>query len=200
MSVDALGLLQDPVRRGVYEYVAATAEPVARADVARALGLGLTLVAFHLDKLAAAGLLDVSFARRSGRAGPGAGRPAKLYQRSTVEHVVSVPPRDYGGLADALATAVAEAGVEDAAYAAARDRGLLLAARRDRSGPATADTGAEPQRTLAALGYEPYRDGAVLRFTVAGGLDRLALLERAGASAQAFTLREPYPSPGVLVR
>jgi len=40
------------------------------------------LAAFHLDKLLEQGLLDVEFRRISGRAGPGAGRPAKLYRLS----------------------------------------------------------------------------------------------------------------------
>jgi hypothetical protein len=40
-------------------------------------------------------LLTIAFARRSGRTGPGAGRPAKLYARAEREIAVSVPPRDY---------------------------------------------------------------------------------------------------------
>ena len=37
---------------------------------------------FHLDKLVAHGLLDTEFRRLTGRQGPGAGRPTKLYRRS----------------------------------------------------------------------------------------------------------------------
>ena len=40
-----------------------------------------SVAAFHLDKLAEAGLVEVTFQRTSGRTGPGAGRPAKLYRR-----------------------------------------------------------------------------------------------------------------------
>jgi predicted ArsR family transcriptional regulator len=40
--------------------------------------------------------------------GPGAGRPAKLYQRSAAEVSVSVPPRHYDLAADLLAAAVEE--------------------------------------------------------------------------------------------
>ncbi len=80
MSLEAIGALREPVRRAVYEYVVARAEPVSRNEVAEATAIGRTLAAFHLEKLAEAGLLETAYAPRSG--GPGAGRPAKLYRRS----------------------------------------------------------------------------------------------------------------------
>jgi len=102
MSLEAVGALREPVRRAVYEYVAAQAEPVSRNDVAAAVDIGRTLAAFHLDKLAEAGLLETANAPRPG--GPGAGRPAKLYRRSDSELMVSLPPRDYRLLAAVLAS------------------------------------------------------------------------------------------------
>ena len=83
--VDALSTLGDATRRGAYDYVCAQGRPVGRDEVAGALGIGRTLAAYHLDRLAEAGLLAVAYARRSGRTGPGAGRPAKLYERSDRE-------------------------------------------------------------------------------------------------------------------
>src|SRR4051812_15775669 len=117
MSVEAIGLLQEPVRRAVYEYAAGRTEPVGRDEVATALGIGRTLAAFHLDKLAGAGLLEVSFGRRAG--GPGAGRPPKLYRRAATEVTVSIPPRDYRALAEILAEAIEVAGADVAAQQAA---------------------------------------------------------------------------------
>ena len=77
-DLDAIALLADPVRRSAYQAVVdAGMEPVGRDEVAAAVGIGRTLAAFHLDKLVEAGLLEASFARRTGRSGPGAGRPAK---------------------------------------------------------------------------------------------------------------------------
>ncbi len=143
MSVDAIGVLRDPVRRAVYEYAAARPEPVSRNAVAQALGIGRTLAAFHLDKLAEAGLLESAYAPRTG--GPGAGRPAKLYRRSAAEHVVSLPPRDYRLLADLLARAIERAGAEPAAHEAAREQGAKLA-------------GGSVLGRLEALGYEPVED------------------------------------------
>jgi predicted ArsR family transcriptional regulator len=143
MSLDAIGALRSPVRRAVYGYAVARAEPVSRNAVAEALGIGRTLAAFHLDKLAEAGLLETAYAPRSG--GPGAGRPAKLYRRSAAEHTVTLPPRDYRLLADVLARVVERVGAEPAAYAAAREQGAQLA-------------GGELTERLEALGYEPAED------------------------------------------
>jgi predicted ArsR family transcriptional regulator len=154
MSVEAIGLLHEPVRRAVYEYAAAQAEPVGRDEVAEAVGIGRTLAAFHLDKLAAAGLLEVSFARRSGRTGPGAGRPAKLYRRARIEHAVSVPPREYRVLAEILAEAVESAGAEAAAQDAAYRYGAALVERHG---------GADVTALWTRLGYQPVVDDGELR-------------------------------------
>lgn len=155
-GVEVVAALADPVRRAAYQaVVSAGATPVGRDEVAARVGVGRTLVAFHLDKLVAAGLLEVSYGRRAGRGGPGAGRPAKLYRRTAVEHVVSVPPRDYRGAAELLAEVVDGAGLEEAAYAAARRRGT--------AGGATVGPGAALVDVLAGQGYQPAPDGTGVR-------------------------------------
>ena len=98
--------LDEPTRRRVYDHVCAHALPVSRDDVADALGVPRRTAAFHLDRLAELGLLSVSFARRSGRSGPGAARPSRLYQRSAGEVSVSLPPRQYDLAGSLLAGAV----------------------------------------------------------------------------------------------
>jgi len=151
-DLEAIALLTDPVRRSAYQVVVdAGGVAVGRDEVAGALGVGRTLAAFHLDKLVEAGLLEVSFARRSGRSGPGAGRPAKLYRRADGEHVVSVPPRSYLSAAELLAEAVDRSGADEAAYEVARQEGKKAAA------------GADPVDVLTARGYEPVVDGSALR-------------------------------------
>ena len=105
-AVAALSALDDPTRRGLYDYVCAQGRPVGRDEAATAVGIARTLAAYHLDKLAAEGLLTVTYERRSGRTGPGAGRPAKLYRRAASEHAVTVPPRQYELAAELLAAAV----------------------------------------------------------------------------------------------
>jgi predicted ArsR family transcriptional regulator len=91
----AISALSEPTRRALYEHVAATGDWVSRDQAADAVGLERGTAAHHLDRLAADGLLDVDYQRLSGRRGPGAGRPAKLYRRSRRQFEVSLPPRDY---------------------------------------------------------------------------------------------------------
>ncbi len=102
----AIGSLQEPVRRSLYDYVVAQPGDVSRDQAAAGVGVQRNLAAFHLDKLVEAGLLEVTFRRLTGRTGPGAGRPAKLYRRSGAEHSISVPPRQYDLAAELLAEAV----------------------------------------------------------------------------------------------
>ena len=140
----AVAALTDGVRRAAYRAVlTAGPGPVGRDEVAEALGVGRTLAAFHLDKLADAGLLEVSYARRTGRTGPGAGRPAKLYRASTAEHVVSVPPRDYRTAAELLAESVERSGADTALFDVAREHGR-------RTPPGT-----DVRDLLTAYGYLP---------------------------------------------
>lgn len=161
-EISVIAVLADPVRRRLYNYVTEQPHGISRSEAAQAVGIQRTLAAFHLDRLAEAGLVEVTFARPAGRSGPGAGRPAKLYRRTTAEHQVSVPPRDYRTAAELLAEAVDMTGAEPELQRSARSRGAAAgqAARRQSPGQADDDlvTG-----TLAAQGYQPYRDGGDVR-------------------------------------
>src|ERR671916_286579 len=94
-QISAVAALDEPTRRRLYDHVVRKPEPVSRDDAAAALELPRTTAAFHLDRLVDEGLLDVVYQRRTGRTGPGAGRPAKLYQRSNQHVAVSLPQRRY---------------------------------------------------------------------------------------------------------
>lgn len=160
-GVASLGALADPVRRAAYRAVAAASAPLGRDDVAARLDIGRTLAAHHLDRLVDAGLLAVSYARRSGRSGPGAGRPAKLYHRPPGEHGVTVPPRAYRSAAELLAEAVDRAGADGTLYAVAEERGRAAGSTAARPGhPAGVS---DLVAVLTAQGYEPERDGPVVR-------------------------------------
>jgi predicted ArsR family transcriptional regulator len=155
-QVDRIGVLSEPVRRRLYDLVVRAGAPVDRDTAAERAGIGRPLAAFHLDRLVRAGLLDVEFRRRSGRTGPGAGRPAKFYVRPTDEEIsVDLPPRSYDVAAEILATGVeradrARASVMDVA----RERGAAMASRASR--------GLLPM--LESEGYEPFiDDGGVVR-------------------------------------
>ncbi|MCR6483904.1 helix-turn-helix domain-containing protein [Amycolatopsis sp. OK19-0408] len=109
-ALAAVAALDEPTRRRLYEHVVRQPEPVSRDDVAEALAVPRATVAFHLDRLVAEQLLVVvGHERRSGRSGPGAGRPAKLYRRSDRHVSVSLPERQYELAGELLADAVEEA-------------------------------------------------------------------------------------------
>src|SRR5262245_9738616 len=158
-----LAALADPVRRSIYLHVLAQGNEVSRDEAARELHVSRALAAFHLDKLADAGLLEVSYRRLSGRTGPGAGRPSKLYRRSALQVDVTVPARRYELAARLLAQATAEGGPEAAAALerAAGDWGAQIGRdARKRIGP-----GAERARLMRAAltalreaGFEPRRE------------------------------------------
>ncbi|WP_446666500.1 helix-turn-helix transcriptional regulator [Flexivirga sp. B27] len=141
-----LTALADPVRRRLYEFVAGQDGPVRRDTAADATGISRTLAAYHLDRMVKAGLLSTSYARPAGRGGPGAGRPAKLYEPTRDEVSVSVPPRTYDVLAGLLADAVdgdPSGNVRSALLSAAEEEG-----RR------AADDG-DLLTTLRRRGYDP---------------------------------------------
>jgi predicted ArsR family transcriptional regulator len=137
-DVAAVASLDEPTRRRIYDHVRAHGLPVSRDDVAAALDVPRRNAAFHLDRLAELSLLSVSFARRTGRNGPGAGRTAKLYQRSASEVSVSLPPRRYDLVGRLLAGALAQAQQSgepprEVLDRRASDFGRAMA--RERSGP-----------------------------------------------------------------
>jgi len=162
----AVGALADPTRRALYEHVAAQPGLVGREQAATALGLALHTASFHLDRLVEAGLLTTEYRRLSGRSGPGAGRPSKLYRRSETEVAVSLPERHYDLAGRILAVAVErarggealDAAVDAAAAAAGRELAGPDAGERSEGGGLAALTG-----VLADVGFEPrVEDGTVL--------------------------------------
>src|SRR5690242_8784638 len=150
-DIDAIAVLQDPVRRRLYEYVAARGREVGRNEAAEATGVARTLAAHHLDRLAEAGLLETGMRRLTGRSGPGAGRPAKVYTRAKAERSVSLPARDYRTAAELLAEAAEQAGLDAGLCEAARRRGEAL-----RGSAAPCGGLDEAVAVLAARGYEPH--------------------------------------------
>jgi predicted ArsR family transcriptional regulator len=170
-ELTALAPLAEPLRRRLYLYVAASPEAVGRDQAASALGIARPLAAFHLDRLVRDGLLQAEFMRRSGRTGPGAGRPAKLYRRSAEGHAVSLPARNYELAAQLFAGALAPrkgAGTKrlrDEARAYGRSTGQQVAGAEQVATP-DVETGVSEVALAAALareGYEPRVDGGVIR-------------------------------------
>jgi predicted ArsR family transcriptional regulator len=152
----AMTALADPVRRRVYEIVSRSPEPLNRDRVAAALGLARSTAAFHLERLADAGLLATEFRRLSGRTGPGSGRPSKVYTRADDEVSLSVPRRHYELAGEIMAQAIGAVDdgtpLRDALREAAETAGRGLAATSVVSGGSLDDA-------LEHAGLEPRADG-----------------------------------------
>jgi predicted ArsR family transcriptional regulator len=183
--LSGLSALVDPIRRRLYEHVAGQDSPVRREAAAEAVGISRTLAAYHLDRLTEAGLLAATYARPEGQGGPGAGRPAKHYQRSADEVSVTVPPRTYALLARLLADAVA-ADPTGAVQAA-----LMTAAETEGRAGGTADRGTDT--TGRAAGTEG-RAGAASRTAEAEGDAAGATAGEAGELPAALRARGYEPA------
>jgi predicted ArsR family transcriptional regulator len=158
-AADVVGLaaLADPLRRRLYRYVVRSSGPVGREAVAEGVDVPVHTAKFHLDRMVDDGLLEVEFRRLSGRTGPGAGRPAKLYRRAAREFAVSLPERHYDLLSEVLADAAASSverrvTVDEVAPEVARRHG------HERGATAGQVRGSQLERVAAVLdevGYEP---------------------------------------------
>lgn len=170
-QVAGVAALDDPVRRSLYCFVAQAPEPVGREQAAAAVGVRRTLAAFHLDKLAAEGLLEFEFRRLTGRTGPGAGRPAKVYRRSSRQIDVSLPPREYDLAAQLMAEAIEAAGTTGRAVGTelervSFDRGVQMGAAAAVRAGGRASKAKKRQALVEVLqdhGFEPRQEkGAIV--------------------------------------
>ncbi|MDQ7880224.1 transcriptional regulator [Microbacterium sp. QXD-8] len=157
---DAVAALSDPRRRELYRLAAHRA--ISRDDAASALGIPRSTAALYLDRLAGAGLLTVEYVRRSGRSGPGAGRPAKLYRASVAELAATIPERHYELASELLAAAAQQADengipVRIALAAEAFAAGAAIGAGREGLEDALTACGYEPRATPAT---EPHTGSA----------------------------------------
>lgn len=161
-DIERVALLREPVRRRLYFVVRGSRTPVSREEAAVAAGVSRSLAAFHLDRLADAGLLEVEYRRLSGRRGRGAGRPAKLYRAGRERVEVSLPPTRYALAGELMIRALREAGPSASPVEAVRRSSeaygreaageLGRGIRRRAPLPRMAEA-------LERLGFEPEEDG-----------------------------------------
>lgn len=160
-DVLALAVLAEPQRARILRYLASAQGWRTRQEISGALGIGRTLVAFHLDKLAQVRLVEAAAA---GPAVGRRGRPPQRYRVAQEEVGASVPPRRYELLAEILVQAAGEQHSSEplrkAALRVAKRRGRELAAgyreSRDRRRATTFQT---LNALLTHAGYEPQEDG-----------------------------------------
>jgi predicted ArsR family transcriptional regulator len=165
-QISAVAALDDPTRRRLYDYVVRQPVPVSRDAAAVAFDLPRTTAAFHLNRLVNEGLLDVVYQRLTGRTGPGAGRPAKLYRRSDQHVAVSLPQRHYDLAGRLLSSALEHAERSgDSPRATLHQRAYQLGkqlgdtARSEAGNGDTEDTRDAALRVLEAYGFQPRIDG-----------------------------------------
>ncbi|MEE2568277.1 transcriptional regulator [Pseudarthrobacter sp. J64] len=151
--IASIASLADRKRRQLFEFVAASPVAVGRDEAAFALGVPRSTASFHLDRLVQDGLLAVEFLKPPGKAGPGSGRPAKMYRKAASEVGAFVPDRNYDLAGELMAAAIEQSAatgrqVGDSLQDVARSAGMARSA-----GSARFDG------FLAAEGYGPEPDG-----------------------------------------
>jgi len=103
MVVDRLEAVGDPGLRAALLQVRAEARPLTADDLAESQGIHRNVARSRLERLVRAGLVEAGFERRSERAGPGAGRPAKTYRAAPELSGIEFPTRHYESLLGLLA-------------------------------------------------------------------------------------------------
>src|SRR4051812_12969435 len=98
-QLDAVG---DSGLRSTLLFVRSQAAPQSADEVAAALGVHRNVARARLERLLGAGVLLASFERRSGRTGPGAGRPTKVYEPAPELAAIEFPGRHVDALVAAL--------------------------------------------------------------------------------------------------
>jgi predicted ArsR family transcriptional regulator len=104
--MDQLRAVGDPHLREALLLARGRDQPVTADELAAALGIHRNVARSRLERLVAAGLLASRYERRSGRAGPGAGRPAKTYAVEPALTSIEFPDRGYEELIGLLIEAV----------------------------------------------------------------------------------------------
>lgn len=94
-ELDAVG---DPELRATLLYARSQARPVSADELAEARGVHRNVARSRLERLVQAGLLVPGYERRTGRSGPGAGRPAKTYAVAPELAAIEFPRRRYESL------------------------------------------------------------------------------------------------------
>jgi predicted ArsR family transcriptional regulator len=104
--MDELNAVGDPDLRSALLYARSRPLAVTADELAANQGVHRNVARSRLDRLTEAGLLTVGYERRTGRTGPGAGRPARIYSVAPELSAIEFPERRYevlvGHLLDAL--------------------------------------------------------------------------------------------------
>lgn len=100
--MDALQAVGAPELREALVFVRRSEGPVSADDLAATQGVHRNVARRRLDRLTEAGLLLSRSERLTGRSGPGAGRPAKVYVPAPETRAIEFPARHHDDLVGAL--------------------------------------------------------------------------------------------------
>ena len=96
--MDELEAVGDPELREALLFARGSSAPVTADELAAEQGVHRNVARARLERLVEAGLLAPGYERRTGRSGPGAGRPAKTYAVLPSLDDIEFPSRRYGAL------------------------------------------------------------------------------------------------------
>jgi predicted ArsR family transcriptional regulator len=108
--MDALEAVGDPELREALRFVRSRPRAVSSDELATAQSVHRNVARARLERLTEAGVLVSGFERRTGRSGPGAGRPAKVYSPAPETTGIEFPERNYAELVGLLVDALPERG------------------------------------------------------------------------------------------
>jgi predicted ArsR family transcriptional regulator len=158
--VDTLQAIGDPELRRVLLHARSSGTSITVDELALDLGIHRNVARSRLDRLVAASLLHVHFERRTGRTGPGAGRPARLYSVAPELASVEFPPHGYEGLLGLLISSLPRRGLSRQLHAVGvafgEDLARSMSLRPARTLPEAVE---EVCRALGELGFHAAVDG-----------------------------------------
>jgi predicted ArsR family transcriptional regulator len=146
-------------------FVRAEPKPPTAADVSAALTVPRSVARWRLERLVEAGLLVPGFARRNGRRGPGAGRPAKTYAVAPGSTPVGTSQR-YSELVRLLIAALPARSRRPRLAEVGRRFGVQLAREASLEPARRADTAARRIcRALGQLGFQTSAEASSTEIT-----------------------------------
>jgi predicted ArsR family transcriptional regulator len=138
--MDELEAVGDPELRDALLFARGRPDAVTADELAEAQGVHRNVARSRLERLVEAGLLSPGFERRTGRSGPGAGRPAKTYSVTPELSAIQFPERRYEALLAMVLDALPVRGREERL----REIGVEFADRL------AVDAGLRPAKSLRA--------------------------------------------------
>ena len=153
----AIAALGEERRRALFAFAREAGRPITRDEAAEATGMSRAAASAHLDRLVDDGVLAHGFSKPPERAGPGSGRPSKVYWAAVEEVSASVPPRSY----DLAGSILAEAAQSAMGGGARIDETIRTAALA--RGRSVGGEHGSPEGALASIGYEPVAEADGIR-------------------------------------